>query len=184
MKQWEEWQKPYQSGTIVIKPPSQVRAVVDAQRKKYDPVSHQYSETHISVTQPLLGKLAESEWDHLQNLLADIKPFQIDYGPLNSFLPYPCIWYEIEPRDQILALRKTLHQTGYFNLGIRHPENFIPHMTITEGLSGPTVDDRLLLKLKEESGTGSFQCEDLVLIVPDGDFHFHVRRRLALGLSP
>ena len=183
MKQWKEWQKPYQSGTIVIRPPSQVRAVVDAQRKKYDPVSHQYSETHISVTQPLLGKLAESEWDHLQNLLADIKPFQIDYGPLNSFLPYPCIWYEIEPRDQILALRKTLHQTGYFNLGIRHPENFIPHMTITEGLSGPAVDERLLLKLTKESVAGSFQCEELVQIVPDSDFRFRVHKKLPLGPS-
>lgn len=182
MRQWEDWQKPYRYGTIVIRPPSSVREVVDTQREMYDPLSQQYSEAHISVTQPLIRELDESEWEHLQDVLAQFTPFQINYGPLNSFLPYPCIWYEIKPQDPTLKIRKALHQTGFFNLQMKHPESFIPHMTITEGLSGPTVDERLLEKLQNESATGSFQCKELVLIVPDEEFHFNVVRKIPLGI--
>ncbi len=77
-------------------------------------------------------------------------------------------------------MREALHETGHFNLAIKHPENFIPHMTITEGLSGATVDEELLDKLQGESGKGSFWCEELALIVPDEDFRLRVARVLPL----
>ena len=181
MRRWEDWQKPYEFGTFVIWPPVHVRKIINSQREMYDPVSQRYCETHITVTQPLSWTLDERGWDYLQTRLAGFGPFQIEYGPLSSFLPYPCIWYEIVPRDRILAIRKVLHQTGYFNLEMEYPENFIPHMTITEGLSGPTVDKSVLRKLQEESGMGSFLCEDVAFIVPDEEFQFHVKRRIPLG---
>jgi 2'-5' RNA ligase len=177
---WEEWQKPYEFGTIVIWPPDEVRGIVNLQRERYDPVSQSYCETHITVTQPLVKRLDQDEWDGLLNLLASYESFEITYGPLKSFLPYPCIWYAIQPVERVLELREALHLTGYFNSAMKHPENFIPHMTITEGQSGPTVDEALFELLQSESRDGVFQCDGLSYIVPDRQFRFHVERFLPL----
>jgi len=181
MENWEDWQKPYQFGTLVIWPPDEIREIVNSQRERIDPVSQSYCETHISVTQPLCRWLEAEEWDRLGVLLASFDSFLIEYGPLNTFLPYPCIWYEIKPVNRVLELRNSLHQTGYFNLEMKHPQNFIPHITITEGLSGLEVDKDLFQTLQQESGKGSFQCEELAYIVPDQDFRFYISRILPLS---
>ena len=180
MDNWEDWQKLYQFGTIVIWPPDEVREVVNPQRQAYDPVSQSYCETHITITQPLIRAFLDDEWDQIQNVLKDYDCFEIEYGPLNSFLPYPCIWYEIEPREKVLEIRDALHKTGYFNLKMRHTEDFIPHMTITEGVSGPTVDEGLLERHQAEISNGSFSCNELAYIVPNEKFSFRVMRTLPL----
>ena len=144
MENWQDWQKVYQFGTIVIWPPDEVRMLVNQQRETYDQVSQTYCETHITVTQPLIKNLTENEWEKLRRVVNAFSPFEITFGPLKSFLPYPCIYYELQPAEKILALRNTLHQTGFFNLSMKHTEGFIPHMTITEGLSGPEVNQKLL----------------------------------------
>ncbi len=179
----QDWQKPYQFGTIVIWPPDEVRVVVNNQREENDPLSQSYCEAHITVTQPLLKNLSESEWNQVLSVVKDFRSFQIDFGPLNSFLPYPCILYEIEPRERILELRQALHQTGFFNLTLPHTEDFIPHMTITEGLSGPTVDENLLKQLQKESCQGSFVCQELAYIVPDQRFCFKEIKTLPLAVE-
>ena len=176
----QDWQKPYQFGTIVIWPPDEVRVVVNNQREENDPLSQSYCEAHITVTQPLLKNLSESEWNQVLSVVKDFRSFQINFGPLNSFLPYPCIWYEIEPRERILELRRALHLTGFFNLTLPHTEGFIPHMTVTEGISGPTVDGNLLKQLQKESRQGSFFCQGLAYIVPDQRFCFKEIRTLPL----
>jgi len=168
----QDWQKPYQFGMIVIWPPDEVRVVVNKQREENDPLSQSYCEAHISVTQPLLKELSENEWDQVLSVVESFESFQINFGPLNSFLPYPCIWYEIKPRERILELRQALHLTGFFNLTLPHTEGFIPHMTVTEGLSGSAVDENLLIQLQKESRQGSFFCQKLAYIVPDHHFCF------------
>jgi 2'-5' RNA ligase len=182
MEKWENWQKPYQFGTIVIWPPDSVRAIVNSQREKYDPASQAICETHITVTQPFYHWPDQAEWKKIQEVLREYHQFEIHFGPLTSFLPYPCIYYEIRPGRYIVQMRDALHQLGLFNLEMRHPKNFIPHMTITEGLSGPEVDEGLLKELQRESGKGSFICRELSYIVPDDRFHFHVS--MGLPLSP
>ena len=182
MDTWEDWQKPYVHGTIVIWPPEQVRGIVDAQRQAYDPASQDICGTHITVTQPLSKPLNEAEWEKLQGILSHFTPFEIEYGPVKSFLPYPCIWYEVQPAEKVLKLREALHATGWFNLAMQHPEKFIPHMTITEGLSGPEVNEALLQKLQQESKSGHFICERLAYIVPDVHFRFEVHFSLPLGV--
>jgi 2'-5' RNA ligase len=181
MDSWDDWQKPYKFGTLVIWPPDELREIVNLQRERIDPVSWSYCETHISVTQPLRSFLDDEGWDRLKIIISSIGSFEISYGPLNTFLPYPCIWYEIKPAEKVLKLRNVLHQTGYFNLDMKHPQNFIPHMTITEGLSGPKVDENLFHMLQRESGNGSFLCEGILYIVPDNDFRFQVKRFLPLS---
>ena len=181
MELWEDWQKPYQFGTLVIWPPDEIRAVVNSQRERIDPVSGSYCETHITITQPLRRDLGDQEWDQLKAILSNFDSFEITYGPLKNFFPYPCIWYEIQPAEKVLEIRGSLHQTGFFNLDLEHPKDFIPHMTITEGLSGPEVDENLFHTLQQESAQGTFQCAGLVLILPDRDFRFKVKKVLPLS---
>ena len=180
MDNWEDWQKPYQHGTIVIWPPYEIREIVNAQREAYDPISRSICEAHITVTQPFSKFLSDVEWDSLFKLLNAYDPFKIEYGPLKSFLPYPCIWYEIQPKETVLELRSALHNTGFFNLGLKYTEGFIPHMTITEGLSGPSVDESLLDALQLKSRRGTFLCRELAYIVPEDRFYFRVVKVLPL----
>lgn len=181
MEHWEDWQKGYQHGVLVIWPPKAVRRIVNRQRGTYDPDSAATCEAHITLTQPLTRPLNEMEWAKLQAITEDREPFEIQYGPLKSFLPYPCIWYEVQPTARILDLREALHQTGFFDLSRPHTEGFTPHLTITEGLSGPEVNRALLEKLQDESSAGSFMCQEICLIVPDIAFQFHPEKRLKLG---
>jgi 2'-5' RNA ligase len=181
MDNWEEWQKVYRHGTLVIWPPDDVRKVVNQQRMKYDPKSASICETHITLSQPLLKPLSNKEWIRIQEISTEFDPFEIQYGPLKSFLPYPCIWYDVQPANRILAIRESLHQSSFFNLSLRHTEGFIPHMTITEGLSGPAVTDELLSELQSQSVSGSFICKEITFIKPDETFTFHVKKLLPLG---
>jgi len=181
MKNWKEWQKPYRYGLLVIQPPDEIWELVNKQREEYDPLSQSYSEAHISVTQPLLKTLSEIEWDRILRIVEGYGSFRVDYGPINSFLPYPCIWYEIKPAEKVLDLRQALHQTGFYNLSLPHREGFIPHMTITEGLSGPTVDKKLFNRLQGESSQGTFLCQQLTYIVPDDKFYFQIGKTIPLG---
>jgi len=181
MESWEDWQKPYQYGTLVIWPPDEVREVVNSQRERYDPVSQSYCEAHISVTQPLKNLLNDEAWKRIGKALLEFVSFEITYGPLNSFLPYPCIWYEVNPQERVLEMRDALHRMDYFNLELKHPKDFIPHLTITEGLSGPTVNEELIQVLQVESRSGVFLCDGLAYIVPDDNFRVRVKRVLPLA---
>jgi 2'-5' RNA ligase len=178
---WADWQKPYAQGTFVLWPPDGVREVVNALRQRYDPVSQAICETHITLTQPLLREPGADVWAELRRVAAGHAQFEITYGPLRSFLPYPCIWYEIQPAAQVLALRAALHRTGLFNLDRPYTEGFIPHMTITAGQSGPEVSEALLEALKGQVTGGTFPVSEIAYIVPDAGFHFAVRKRLPLG---
>jgi 2'-5' RNA ligase len=179
-REWTNGQKAYAHGTLVVWPPDEVRDVVNRLRTEYDPVSQSVCEAHITVTQPLLGPLSSIEWSHMETLLSDIDAFEIQYGPLSSFLPYPCIHYEIHPGEKLLRIRELLHETGFFNLRMPHPENWVMHMTITEGLSGPEVNHELLVSLKRRVAGGSFTCTAISYIIPDSEFHFKVVRTLCL----
>lgn len=180
MEGWPDWGKPYQPGLFVIRPPIEVRSIVNAQREAYDPLSRSFIGAHITVTQPFLGTPTETEWEKCVAVLGAFQPFKIQYGPLKSFLPYPCIWYEVQPAELVLEIRSALHQTELFNLADGYIEDFIPHMTITEGLSGPEVNQDLLDQLQSESQPGSFVCDRLALCAPDQHFQFASLRTISL----
>ncbi|MGD8555366.1 MAG: 2'-5' RNA ligase family protein [Anaerolineales bacterium] len=181
MEGWEDWQKPYQFGTLVIWPPDPVRQDINQQRQEFDPASQAICEAHITVTPPLVHALAEEQWQEIEQIVGAFRAFEITYGPLRSFLPYPCIWHEIQPMESVIEIRRALLQTGHFNRTMPHLEDFVPHMTITEGLSGPEVNQELLARLVARFGGGAFRCEDLAYIIPDEGFHFQVLKRIPLG---
>jgi 2'-5' RNA ligase len=180
MEEWDEWQKVYTYGTIVLWPPEPVRDIVNRLRHEYDPVSQSFCGAHITLTQPFLRQPSSNEWDKLSEVVSGFESFEIRYGPINTFLPYPCIWYEIHPLELVLAIRQALHATGMFNLDLPHIDDFIPHMTITEGQSDLKVTEDLFRKLRDQISGGRFICSEIALIVPDHHFHFGIQRRLPL----
>lgn len=46
---WEDWQRDYRLGVILILPPPEVSRVIDALRRSYDPRAFRICPTHISV---------------------------------------------------------------------------------------------------------------------------------------
>jgi 2'-5' RNA ligase len=178
---WPDWQNPYVHGTFVLWPPDDVRHTVNALRGRYDPVSQAICPTHITLTEPLHRQPRPDEWYQLRQIVAASAPFELTYRPLRSFLPYPCIWFEIQPAEPVLSLRTALHRMGLVNLDLPHTDGFIPHMTITEGLSGPEVNEALLAALQEQVAGGTFAVSDVAFIAPDADFRVTVGKRLPLG---
>ena len=152
-------------------------------RNRYDPVSQAACEAHITLTQPFLREPSGEEWRSLHAIVQGFPRFHCDYGPVRSFLPAPIIWFEVQPAERIVELRRALHETRLFNLDLPHTDDFIPHMTLTEGLSGPEVTRALLEQLRETVSGGSFSCAEVSFIVPDDGFHFSVERRLPLSSS-
>jgi len=164
----------------VIWPPSPIREQLNRLRQDFDPVSLEHAEAHITLTQPFKGPVTRGLMDQLVALLAREDSFAITYGPLRSWLPSPVLWLEVQPSERVLELRRKLHALGVFDLSLPHTEDFVPHMTITEGLSGPCVDDHLFNKLEGRVKVGSFKCTSVVYLRPDKQFRFRVEREIRL----
>ncbi|MEO0424270.1 MAG: 2'-5' RNA ligase family protein [Pseudomonadota bacterium] len=177
---WPAWQRAYRFGTLVIRPPARVRAVVDRWRARYDPVSQGYVDTHITLTQPFRQEPTPQALQQITELLRSQRQFDIRYGPLRHFLPDPVLWLEVQPARRVIALRKALHETGLFDLSQPHTEGFVPHMSITEGLSSPQADEALFRQLREQAPAGSFSCRSVTYLRPDARFQFRKVRMFRL----
>ena len=185
MDGWLEWQKKYRYGTLVLWPPDAVRQQVNALRQRYDPESQRICETHITLTQPLLRGPTEVDWRALQDVVAACSPFTIQYGPLGTFLPYPCIYYAIEPAQKVLALRADVHATGLCNLSLPLTEGFVPHMSLNDGRPDEQATRAIYRDLTQNPPpNGAFHCHDVAYIVPDETFAFTVARRLPMADEP
>ena len=180
MEDWADWQLNYIYGLFVIWPPNPVRQMVNRLREVVDPVSQATIEAHITLTQPFLTRPDDEAWARLAQIVAGFEPFEIRYGPVSTFFPNPVIYLEIQPREEILALRQALHGTGLFNLTLPYTDDFIPHMTITESRSGKMTDELMLAEVRSQAPLGTFLMAGIACAVPDGRFHFEVIRRLPL----
>jgi len=182
MDGWLEWQKKFRYGTLVLWPPDAVRQQVNALRQRYDPESQRICETHITLTQPLVRVPSEADWRSLQSMVGACSPFTIQYGPLDTFLPYPCIYFRIEPAETVLALRAALHATGLCNLTLPHTEGFVPHMSLNDGRPDEQATRDIYRDLRENPpANGALHCSDVAYIVPDEAFAFSIARRLPMA---
>ncbi len=180
---WQPWQQAYRHGTLVIRPPAELRDMVDALRRRYDPESARISEAHITLTQPLVEALSDADARQIAARCEQEAPFEIRVGPLRSFLPAPVLWLDTQPAARIVALRGDLHALDLFDLGLPHTDDFVPHMTVTEGLSGPAVDKALMAAIEPVAPAGTFRCEGITLLVPDAEFRFRPVREFRFGAS-
>ena len=182
MEDWAEWQLDYLHGLFVIWPPDVVRRAVNRLRRKYDPASQTTIEAHITLTQPFLARSGEDDWAMLAQIVAGLEPFEISYGPVDTFFPNPVIYLAIQPWAELLALRRALHETGLFNLTLPYTDDFIPHMTIAEGRSsGRAVDELMLAEVQAQAPRGTFLLSEIVYMAPDESFHFEINKRLPLA---
>ena len=177
---WEPWQVEYRFGAFYLFPPPGVAEPIDALRLTYDPVSAATCQAHISLSEPLPAPMSPPQVSEVRAALSAIAPFDVRYGPLRDFLPYPGVCYAVMPEDRIDALRETIHATSIFTDVVPRRAHIAPHITIAEFISvEQTVD--LLQRLRSDVPEGTFRCDAMTYAVPDANFHFRSVMTFRLG---
>jgi len=180
-----EFRRIWGHGTLVILPPADVAAVVDELRRRHDPSSAAIIGAHITLTQPFLSAPAADDLARVEEIVATTEPFTMRWGPLSTFLPYPCIHFEIHPAEPVHRLRGALHALGFFNTVLPYSgDDFIPHMTIAEGSADADETRRLYDDLRDAVPSGTFPCTAVTYCAPDADFRFQPRATFPLGDAP
>ncbi|MEO0082454.1 MAG: 2'-5' RNA ligase family protein [candidate division WOR-3 bacterium] len=177
----EGWEIPYLPGSLVILPPDPVRQRIGRLRRKYDSLSAQRIPPHITVAQPFRQDPDRTALEQVRQILVEFDPFEVRYGPIRNFLPYPCIWFEVQPADRIIALRNTLHATGLFNTDLPHTEDFIPHISITDGTPGPEETLRIYNRIRTRVKSGSFLVDRVAYVRPNWQLRFLTVTEIKLG---
>jgi hypothetical protein len=177
---WEPWQRDYRFGVILVMPPPDVAASIDALRQTYDPKSHAILSAHISVSDPLPRELEHDDRERLQILLRAVEPFEVRYGMPTASARRPGVACPIEPQDRFDELKRVVHDAPVFG-GCVYSRREIPaHMTVAEFV---TIDESLKIAtdLVNRPLGGSFWCDRLEYVVPDQAFRFHQRGSFLLG---
>lgn len=177
MEHWENWQKEYRFGLILIMPPDPIFSIVNTLRTKYDNRSQSYCDAHISLSLPIPKPMKEEDWNELVEIASNIKSFDIHYGKLKDFPPYPGVVFSIEPQSAINSVREKIEGAKLFESAKPRKFPYKAHMTIAEFIS---LDDtaRILKELEDKTPTGTFLCDNLAYIVPDESMHFNIIRKL------
>lgn len=176
---WEEWQREYRYGALYLFPPPGVIERVDALRERYDPVSAAYCRAHVSLSEPLPRPLDEPLLTELRAALALVEPFEVRYGPLRGFPPYPGVAYAVHPEEPFRALRDAVHATALFAGSPLARKEIAPHMTVAEFVTVERTEE-LLRELAGAVPTGSFLVDAVEYAVPDERFRFERVLRLPL----
>lgn len=182
MKGWQDWQKEYRYGVILIIPPDPPLSEVNKLREKCDPAGYAILGAHISLTLQIARGVAEDDWKELKKIAARIKPVTITYGPLSNFLPVsPGVFLTIEPKGALEQILVAVEKAAVFKGAPPRRFPFLPHMTIAEFNQTPEKTRDLTARLKDTAPQGSFFCNYLSYAAPDESFHFTERARLELG---
>ena len=179
---WEAWMRPYRLGVLLILPPPDVAAQIDALREANDPRSARISPAHISLSACLCREWTDEVARDVGSCLRTQSPLDIAYGPLfPPRPPHPGIALRVEPVDGLRRLRDALHQSVAFE-GADFSRNHIPpHMTIAEFLPSMAASSAVRDALGASVPEGTFRCTELSLLVPDEDFRFTPRATVPIG---
>lgn len=178
---WEDWQRDYRLGLILIMPPEEVAWQIDPLRAKYDPYAFAICPTHISLSDPLQREMTPEIEGEIRNILSSIQPFTLYYDDLYASTDYSGVIYPIRPKEPIDKLKEALHTASAFSGKPYYRRKIPPHMTIAEFIS---IEDGLKLcsELQNNAPRGSFVCDRLEFMVPDNKFHFQKQRTFFLGI--
>jgi len=177
---WEEWQKEYRFGVLLIYPPEPTLSRVNALREQHDPRSQSYCDAHISLTVPAPSPVSEESWAELESVASAIEPVHIRYGPIRVYPPHPGVTLAVEPQQELRHLCGKLESVTPFSEAPERRWPFSAHMTIAEFLSWDQTE-QLAAELASQGLAGEFTCSFVSLAIPDETFHFTERRRLFLG---
>ncbi len=178
--QWEDWQRDYRLGLILILPPPEIARRIDPLRARYDPRAFAICRTHISLTDPLSREMTRELRDEISNVLSAFGPFRLHIDKPQASTEYAGVFYPIRPQDSIDALKRALHSSSAFGDRMHERRNIPAHMTIAEFLS---IEDSLTLceRLRGTAPSGSFVCDRLSYVVPDERFCFQEVDTFLLG---
>lgn len=179
---WEDWQRDYRLGIILILPPPEVSEEVNRLRSRYDPRSATICPAHISLTDPLCREMCPALAREIRGVLSDVDPFRLQYDRLYASTRHAGVAYRITPREPIERLKDVLHSTSGFAGEAHRRRHIAPHMTIAEFIS---IEESLRLceRLQDTAPTGTFLCDRLEYLVPDESFRFRRRMTFSLGDS-
>lgn len=182
MLDWEEWQRDYRFGVLLILPPPETIKQVDKLRAKYDPKSYSICAAHISVSDPLSRPMTSDLQDEIRGVLSTIDPFQLHYDAPQATTEYAGVYYPIRPQEPIDALKQALHRSSAFGGDTHERRNIPAHMTIAEFVS---IEDSLKLcdTIRGTAPVGSFRCDKLSYVVPDERFCFREAKSFPLGVG-
>jgi hypothetical protein len=177
---WEPWQAAYRFGAFFIFPPAGTIELIDALRRAHDPRSNSYCQAHISLSDPLPHPLTDDQLRDVQLAVPSMEPFEITYGPLRSFPPYPGVVYAIQPEATIAQLRRLVQGTSVFTGADAQRKYIAPHMTVAEFITLERTD-QLLLELSGNVPEGKFLCSAIEYAVPNQRFYFERVLTIPLG---
>lgn len=181
---WQEWMKPYRFGTLLLEPPEPVLTHVNRLREKFNLDTLGFSQSHVTLTQPLRRPLHEEEWQKVRRVIASQPRFTLQIGPLVLSPNQELLWLDIEPKRTLLCLRGALHELGYFDMSLPFTSGFIPHMTISELRRDPKEAQRIATELNCENQKFEFEVQAVQWSVPNELFHFQVKNNLPLKKLP
>ena len=179
---WEDWQRDYRLGIILILPPPEVSEEIDRLRAMYDPRSAAICPAHISLSDPLCREMCPALAGEIRGVLTDVRPFTLYYDRLYASTAHAGVAYRITPREPIDRLKDLLHGTSGFDAEAHRRRRIAPHMTIAEFIS---IEEGLQLcaRLQDTAPAGRFLCDRLEYMVPDERFRFNRRMTFSLGDS-
>ena len=182
MSKWENWQRDYRLGLILIMPLEMVSQQIDPLRAKYDPRAYAICPTHISVSDPLRRQMTPEREDEIRHILSSIEPFTLYFDKPHASTEHAGVAYPIRPQEPIDALKEALHGASAFANEKYYRRHIPPHMTIAEFIS---LEDspKLCAQLQNSAPSGSFVCDRLEYLVPDEKFHFQRKGTFFLGTS-
>lgn len=171
MNEWEDWQRDYQFGLLLIMPPQVIAEKVDLLRAKCDPRSSAICPAHISVSDPLRREMTADLRDEICSLLSRVEPFQLHFDKPLASAERAGIACAIWPQEPIDALKKTLHSAAIFDGQVYQRRDIPAHMTIAEFIS---IEESLSLcaQIQSVAPRGSFLCDRLEFVVPNERFQF------------
>lgn len=168
--------KDFRFGTLVFIPTTDLRSIVDELRREYDPQSAQTSMVHVTLTQPLSKALSKEDVDNIERIIFSTRRFDIQVGPAITSPNKKLLWLDIAPKEPILALRETLHETGLFRIDLPLTKGFIPHMTISEAGREPENVQSINTTLNSKFKSWNILFSSVAWIIPDAKFTFKEHR--------
>jgi len=177
---WEEGQQAFRYGAFYLFPPPGIIEAIDRLRQQYDPISSAICQAHISLSQPLSAPPTDQQLDELRRLLSSTDPFEIHYGPLRSFPPYPGVAYGIEPQDRFMELRALVQSVALFASVPPAEQEVAAHITVAEFITVEETD-KLLAELQGNVPEGTYPCDAVEYAMPNDAFCFQRVLSLPLG---
>jgi len=179
---WTDWQLEYRYGTFLIFPPPGIIEYVDNLRREYDPRSHASCQAHISLSEPLPRELTDADLVDLHEVVGAIGPFTIAYGNVHPTPPYPGVVYDIDPKTNFNALRRSVHSIPLFERSPLSRRDIPAHMTIAEFI---TMEQSIELAadLRGRVREGTWECNQIEYAVPDEAMRWQRVLTVPLGAS-